>query len=48
MRVKSEGKMECWKKQCENVFNVQNGVEAIVLENLEDHSETDTPTRRRS
>ena len=34
MRVKSEGKMEYWEKQCQNIFNVQNEVEATVLENL--------------
>ena len=39
---KSEEKLEQWKQHFEKVLNVQNEVEANVLEDLEDHSETDT------
>ena len=39
---KSEEKLERWKQHFEKVLNVQNEVEANVLEDLEDHSETDT------
>ena len=40
---KSEEKLEQWKQIFEKVLNVQNEVEANVLGDLEDHSETDTP-----
>ena len=39
---KSEEKLERWKQHFEKVLNVQNEVEANVLADLEDHSETDT------
>ena len=40
---KSEEKLERWKSHFEKVLNVQNVVEATVLEDLEDCSETDAP-----
>ena len=39
---KKEEKLEWWKQHFGKVLNVQNKVEANVLEDLEDHSETDT------
>ena len=39
----SEKKLERWKQHFEKVLNVQNEVEAKVLEDLEDHSDTETP-----
>ena len=33
----SEEKLEWWKQHFEKVLNVQNEVEASVLEDLEDH-----------
>ena len=39
---KSEEKSECWNHHFEKVLNVQKGVEANVLGDLQDHSETDT------
>ena len=39
---KSEEKLERWKQHFEKVLNVQNEVEANVLGDLKDHSETDT------
>ena len=38
---KSEEKLERWKQHFEKVLNVQNEVEANVLEDLDDHSEAD-------
>ena len=38
---KGEEKLERWKQHFEKVLNVQNEVEVNVLEDLEDHSETD-------
>ena len=40
---KSEEKLERWKSHFEKVLKVQNVVEATVLEDLEDCSETDAP-----
>ena len=39
---KREEKLERWKQHFEKVLNVQNEVEANVLEDLEDHLEADT------
>ena len=39
---KSEEKLEWWKQHFEKVLNVQNEVEANVLEDLENHSEADS------
>ena len=39
---KNEEKLDWWKKHFEKVLNVQNEVEANMLEDLEDPSETDT------
>ena len=38
---KSGEKLERWKQHFEKVLNVQNEVEVNVLEDLENHSETD-------
>ena len=38
----SKEKLEQWKQHFEKVLNVQNEVEANVLEDLEDHSVADT------
>ena len=43
---KGEEKLERWKQHLEKVLNVQNEVEANVLEDLEDHSEADTSQLR--
>ena len=40
---KSEEKSECWNHHFEKVLNVQKEIEANVLGDLEEHSETDTP-----
>ena len=40
---KSEEKLECWNQHFEKVLNVQKEVEANVLGDLEEHSETNTP-----